>query len=134
MSRKGRVVVGVDGSECSLEALRWAFEEASRHGAELVAVTTWTLAPPPIVYPYAGFQPDLEGDAESLARSAVEDAVAPMLESGPDVPVEIVEVEGHPVQVLAQTSQDADLLSREADLLVVGSRGHGASPECCSDQ
>jgi hypothetical protein len=55
MSRKGRVVVGVDGSECSLEALRWAFEEASRHGAELVAVTTWTLAPPPIVYPYAGF-------------------------------------------------------------------------------
>lgn len=100
--------------------MRWAFEEASQHGAELVAVTTWTLAPPPIVYPYAGFQPHLEGDIESLARSALEDAVAPLLESGPDVPVQIIAVEGHPAQVLAQTSQDADLL-------VVGARGRGAA-------
>jgi nucleotide-binding universal stress UspA family protein len=52
MTTMRRIVVGVDGSECSLRALRWAVVEAGRHGAELSALTTWTALPPPIVSPY----------------------------------------------------------------------------------
>jgi nucleotide-binding universal stress UspA family protein len=51
MTSMRRIVVGVDGSEYSLRALRWAVVEAGRHGAELVALTTWTALLPPILSP-----------------------------------------------------------------------------------
>jgi len=40
-----QIVVGVDGSDCSLRALRWAHAEAAEHREELVVVTTWLPQP-----------------------------------------------------------------------------------------
>lgn len=107
------VVVGVDGSEGSRQALRWAAAVAHRQHTRLDAVTAWespmTFASPglpPYVYP----QPDAEKD---LANTVDETfgALRP-------ADLQTLAVEGPPARVLVQ-------LSEGADLVVVGSRGHG---------
>jgi nucleotide-binding universal stress UspA family protein len=111
------IVVGVDGSEGSAAALRFAIEEARVRGAELKAVNAWHV--PPAVYG-AGWAPatvDLDEYrklAESALGKSLEDAGA--ADSG----VEVTPIlrEGHPVDVLIAESG-------RADLLVVGSRGLG---------
>ncbi len=115
-----RLVVGIDGSESSLQALRWAVAEASRHAAELVAVTTWTALPPPIVAPYVdvnkiGSRANAASAAEQALRSVLEDALA----NNPQVVVQTVATEGHPAKLLTEHSQ-------HADLVVVGARGRGS--------
>ena len=40
----GRIVVGVDGSEASKDALRWAIGEAERTGSSVEAIMTWEQA------------------------------------------------------------------------------------------
>jgi len=109
----GRVVAGVDGSEPSLAAARWAAEYASLRGAELRLVTGWHwpallgAAPAPAV--------DFEGDARAVAAGVADQLrqELPDLDIGSDV------VFGPPAEVLVGESKGADLL-------VVGSRGHGA--------
>jgi nucleotide-binding universal stress UspA family protein len=66
-----RIVVGVDGSDCSETALRWAVDKAAQDGATLVAVTTWTALPPPIAYPYAGFPDHDPSDPREAALRAL---------------------------------------------------------------
>ena len=109
------IVVGVDGSEPSRRALRWAAEQATRTGAELNVITTWEYpttfgwAPP---YP-PGFDP--EGDT----RNALQETVDAVLGPDPEVPVRLTVREGHPALTLIQEAHGAEML-------VVGSRGHGA--------
>ena len=109
-----RIVVGVDGSEPSKRALRWAADQAKLVGGELEAVTAWEYPPtlgwaPP--YP-SDFDPDKD------ARTALQGTIDAVL--GPDHGAVIVTVtEGHPAFVLTEAAQGAELL-------VVGSRGHGA--------
>src|SRR5581483_9962028 len=50
----GRIVVGVDGSEPSKEALRWAAQQAEMTGSELEVVMTWNI---PVVAAYGGVMP-----------------------------------------------------------------------------
>lgn len=114
----GRVVVGVDASEESKAALRWAVEEARLRGADVVALHVWTyppldgpgVAPPAFVIPFD----ELQREAEELVDAVVSEVVS---DEG-DVTVRPVAVEGLPSQALL-SSCDAD------DLLVLGSRGHG---------
>ena len=47
-SRWTEIVVGVDGSEGSRRALRWAYEEAREHDAKLLMVTAWMVPAPPM--------------------------------------------------------------------------------------
>ena len=75
MQAQRRIVVGVDGSDCSEIALRWAADEAEYRGATLVVVTTWTALPPPIVDPYAGFSARGPGDPREAAMSALGEMV-----------------------------------------------------------
>ena len=103
------IVAGVDGSQCSLEALRWAARQAELTGAELHAVMAWSL---PEIYSYT--PRDFQGDA----RKALKDAVEQALGHEPGVRVTAQVVEGHPAEVLVEAS-------RGAQLLVVGCRGHG---------
>jgi nucleotide-binding universal stress UspA family protein len=118
----GTIVVGVDGSEVSQEALRWAAEEAGLRSARLVAVHVWSFVPAqPIGDPGMLAVPagDLPGqlDAESdAARAALDAAVAEVLGAKPEVEVEKRLVEGDPGEALVAESADADLL-------VVGSHG-----------
>lgn len=111
----GRIVVGVDGSESSKEALRWAKTQADLTGAELVAVTAWSY--PVASYPtLAGYVPmgdvlDLEKESRTALETVVEESLG-------DVPVTLEVVEGHPANALLD-------VARDATLVVVGSRGHG---------
>ena len=115
-------MVGVDGSETSHEALRWAAEEARLRSARLVAVYAWTFIPPqPIGDPGMLAVPagDLPGqlDAESeAARVALDDAVEVILGAQAGIEVERKLVERDPGEALVAESA-------EADLVVVGSHG-----------
>ncbi len=114
MTRPSTTVVGVDGSDTSIAALRWAFEEAAVTGASIDALIAWqwpvslgTAIPIP-----TGFDP--AGDA----RAVLDQAVGPLAVEFPSVTVRTRTMEGHPAEVLVEAS-------RHADLLVVGCRGHG---------
>ena len=105
------ILVGVDGSEASIKALRWAADQASLINARLRIVTTW--------YFHVGysFPPMLPISYEEPARHALKMTLASLGRS-PAVPFSAELIQGHPRQVLVE-------LSAEADLLVVGSRGLG---------
>ena len=109
-----RIVVGVDGSPSSMKALRWAIRQAKLTGAEVEAVTAWSY---PAGYRWAPFSEgavDFEGDAGKI----LVEALAEVSGIAPDVVVEPLVVHGHAADVLVRAAEGADLL-------VVGSRGHG---------
>lgn len=108
-SRSKRVVVGVDGSPSSRAALCWAAEQAALTSAELEAVIGWSY---PTSY---GFPVIADVDWASSAQKIVETEVTEVLG---DKPATIRVLEGHPARVLLDAADGADLL-------VVGSRGHG---------
>ena len=109
------IVVGVDGSEPSLKALRWAAQQARLTGATLRVLTTWEVATG------TGWVPTfpVDYDPQAVARQALDEAITEALGADPDVAVERVVKEGHAAPVLLAAAKDADLL-------VVGSHGHGA--------
>jgi nucleotide-binding universal stress UspA family protein len=111
------IVVGVDGSDGAEAALAFAAHEAAAHGARLRAVCAWDVS----YVAYAGGfipPPDLsttiERCADETARAAAEHAAT--LE--PSIYTEHQAVQGHPAEVLVAES-------RNATMVVVGSRGHG---------
>jgi len=111
---RAEVVVGVDGSDSSLNALRWAAKEARLTGATLHAVTAWEY---PLSYGWAAVPDRFDPDGD--ARAMLEDAVRAVRAEEPDVPITLNVIEGHPAAALLAAAEDASLL-------VVGSRGHGA--------
>ena len=119
MSRWTKIVVGVDGSEGSHRALRWAYEEAKEHGARLVVVTAWMVPPPATAPSFGSFPWEGSIDLSETARQALTTSISEVLGSDPEVEVESAVVEGNAALILVENSTNADLL-------VVGSRGHGA--------
>lgn len=121
----GRIVVGVDGSEQSEAALRWAIDEARLRGAIVEAVHVYE--PASMVYGYAEtpVPPDvIDQNAQSARQDAARllDDVLGRVDAG-EVVIEPVDVDDvGPAQVLVRRSQDAELL-------VVGSRGRGGFQE-----
>jgi nucleotide-binding universal stress UspA family protein len=118
----GTIVVGVDGSEASVEALRWAVDEARLRGATVVALHAWVFVPAApigdpgmIAIPAGDLAGQLEAETEA-ARAELADAVARAL--GPEPDVEVVQrlTEAEPGEALVEES-------KEADLVVVGSHG-----------
>lgn len=110
----GPIVVGIDGSDCSREALEWAAEQARLTGDDLVAVTTWEW---PMDYGYPAVWPD-NVSFEEDARHVLEESIEKTL--GPDAKDSVIlaVVHGAPASTLVAESD-------RASLLVVGSRGHG---------
>lgn len=114
-----KIVVGIDGSQQSRDALVWALEEARLRKAEVLAVHAWE---PPVTIPepgpvpgfdLVGIQPQLKEAGERLVTTVVEEVAGDS-----DVTVEPVALEGPPAEVLIDAARDAELL-------VIGSRGHG---------
>jgi len=108
-----RIVVGVDASEESKEALRWAARYAETTGASLDVVHAWHVSdehawlqslPPP-------------ANPTDVARKALANVVDEVVPPG-TVQVRASVLEGHAAHVLVSASQGADML-------VVGSRGFG---------
>ncbi len=115
------IVVGVDGSEESKRALRWALEEAALRQATVRAVHAWT---PPFVPGALGFVALPETDLDAVREGAfgLLDAAVDEVVGSSGAEVIRAAVQGAP----AKTLLDA---AREADLLVVGTRGHGGFAE-----
>jgi len=109
-----RIVVGVDGSPSSMAALRWAILQAELTGCAVDAVTAWRL---PSRYGFAAIA-DRAADFEGDARKILTDALNEVSSVEPDVVIRSCVVEGHPAEVLVRAA-------RGADMLVVGSQGHG---------
>jgi nucleotide-binding universal stress UspA family protein len=114
------IVVGVDGSDSSRNALVWAYEEAAHHGASLTVVTTWHPPALPMTPPYGSLPPEDYGDQPRRdALALLEQFTSELVPKDPVVDIRTSVEEGkNPAKVLIERS-------KEADLLVVGSRGHG---------
>ena len=117
MSGWKTIVVGVDGSPGSRKALSWAAAEAAGHGSDLIVVNVWehTLLPP------AGSVSVSERYVPDPSQRTADDLVQVIKEELGDEPpvfVQPVVKQGRPAKVLIEESADADLL-------VVGPRGHG---------
>lgn len=100
------VVVGIDGSPCSMQAIAIAFAEASHRGVGLVAVTTWSEF----------FRRDSHAEIQEQARALQAESLAGQAEQYPDVPVTRVVAEGRPARRLMNEADGAQLI-------VVGSHG-----------
>ena len=110
---RGTIVVGVDGSPSSVEALRWAARQAELTGADLQAVTAWHM---PTTY---GWMPPVaDVDWPGRARTTLGDALGKAFDDAPPPQVRRQVVEGHSVRALVKAADGAELL-------VVGSRGRG---------
>jgi len=113
------IVVGIDGSRNSNQALHWAMAEAALRNAELTVLTVNSV---PASY-WSGAPVALAGDQERVeeirksAQAAVDKAVA---EQGDQQPksVTVVAISGFPAKTLVEASE-------KSDLIVVGSRGGG---------
>lgn len=108
-----RIVVGIDGSEASVEALRQAQRLAIAFGAKVLANAYWD-------YPqvYSGYMMmGIEG-FEERAGQILDEAVKTAF--GDETPSNVISslIRGHPRESLIEASRDADMI-------VVGRRGHG---------
>ena len=109
-----RIVVGIDGSPASIDALGWAGRQAYLTQATLEVIMTWDWPTNAgwTMYLPEGYDPS-EGMPEILSKAAADLGI-----KFPGIDVTSRVVQGHPAQILVEAS-------RGADLLVVGSRGHG---------
>jgi nucleotide-binding universal stress UspA family protein len=106
------IVVGVDGSEHSLSALRWAADRGNERGWPVRIL--YVLADAVRRTPY--FSPDVVEDA---AKRVVDDARAIVAGRAEGIAIETLVVAGKPSDVLLRSAQDAQLI-------VLGRRGSGA--------
>jgi nucleotide-binding universal stress UspA family protein len=110
-----QVVVGVDGSTESVAALKWAASYATATGGQVRAVMAWhypsAAGPAPVGVAPESISDEVRHHMAETVSKAVADA---------ELDSELVQVQvayGHPAEVLVDRSA-------EADMLVVGSRGH----------
>jgi nucleotide-binding universal stress UspA family protein len=109
-----RIVVGADGSPSSTAALRWAIRQAKLTGCMVEAVIAWQL---PTSYGFAPIVDDglaFAGDADKVLFETLNEIAG----EDPDVIIRPSVQEGQAAEVLIRAA-------RGADMLVVGSRGHG---------
>jgi nucleotide-binding universal stress UspA family protein len=109
-----RIVVGADGSSSSDAALRWAADQAEATGSDLEVLMAWDWV---TTYGW-GFviPPDLDPEGDS--RRVLEESLGPVRSAHPGVTFSSAVVQGPAADLLVKSSA-------QADLLVVGSRGHG---------
>jgi nucleotide-binding universal stress UspA family protein len=107
---RGKIVIGVDGSASSQQALRWAARQARLTGEELHAVSVWD-------YPTGALVLE-DIDWFGITSKTLDDAVTASLHPDEADRVQRSVLRGYPARVLLDAAA-------EADLLVVGSRGRG---------
>ncbi|MCK2036782.1 universal stress protein [Microbacterium sp. SSW1-49] len=107
------IIVGVDGSPASVEALAFAARLALAFDTALTAVTTWTY--PVMAVP---FDPGTEWSPQQEAQRCLDDAVLEAFQGSPPVRFTSATMPGRAAEVLIERSA-------HASTLVVGSRGHG---------
>ena len=113
------VVVGVDSSAESVAALSWAARYATATGATVRAVLAWHYPTVAGMPPTGLTSAPVSEEVEQRVRIDLAEAVAKVYPKPEPNQVEAVMRYGHPAEVLIDESASADLL-------VVGSHGHGA--------
>ena len=110
-------MVGVDGSPFSDDALEWAYGQARVTGAELVVLHCWEY-PYLGVIDFVGMDERIRATTHDGAEALLDATIAHLRASHPDddVPLTPLLLEGNPAWTLLDASKDADLI-------VIGSRG-----------
>ncbi|HUC27319.1 MAG TPA: universal stress protein [Streptosporangiaceae bacterium] len=117
-----RIVVGVDGSQASREALAWALRQAELTRGSIDAVTAWHK---PVVVggmPYGPLAALEQSDFARFAETTLTNSISAVVGADSAVSVRPVIQQGNAARVLLDAADGADLL-------VVGSRGHGGFAE-----
>ncbi len=113
--RTGRIVVGLDGSDCSRQALEWALRQAVMSSAQVDAIATWEWQPQYGIPPY--------GASEETQQRWVENMLAQEI-------ARLAPVDAARVTTRAERGNAAAVLtaaSADADLIVVGNHGAGTA-------
>ena len=117
---KGIALVAFDGSPSAIAALTWASKKAPLLGLEIEVVNVWEYAESPLDIAGVGFGSNGyvgESDPKVWSDQILKMGVSLVYEDGADQ-VKTTSVEGAVVRTLVE-------LSKGAELLVMGSRGHG---------
>jgi nucleotide-binding universal stress UspA family protein len=123
-STKGapRIVVGLDGSPSSRAALRWAVRQAKLVNGTVDAVIAWQIPMMLQSYGWAPVYVEEAGNFEQDARKRLDAVIGEVVTPADGQRVRSLVIKGHPAEVLIDAAADADLL-------VVGSSGHGGFAE-----
>lgn len=119
MPRSNRIVVGVEGSKGSRNALRWALDEARHRQAVVEVVTAYlpTYVPAAPDFGYVPLDPvDLVEEVQKMQEGVIDEVLAAV--GNPDVTIERKLVKGRPADTLIMEAKGCAML-------VVGSRGRG---------
>ncbi|WP_327699553.1 universal stress protein [Streptomyces sp. NBC_00459] len=107
------ITAGVDGTSESHAALAWAAREAVRRGLALRVVHAWQLVPD------QAFGAGTRETHDQWVRDGVDEAARSVAERHPELDLTVDVVEGNAAHALAGAAA-------QAEMLVLGSRGHGA--------
>lgn len=110
------IVVGADGTDLSIKAVRWAAEQAQLTGADVLVVTAF-LVPATVFLAPTYTEADYLRDAQNVLNRTITEALGPE----PVVSVERLLTEDHPAHALTSAAEGAQLL-------VVGSHGRKEFP------
>lgn len=117
------IIVGFDGSEHSRAALKWAIDEARQRHGQLHLVTAWNKPPMawyPAVLETAAGEIAAEDSPQQTARALQDEALKSAEQAGITASGQLTETHSPASAILNA--------ARDADLVVVGSRGHGGFP------
>lgn len=117
-----RIVVGVDGSASSITAMRWAMRQAELTGTSVDAVIAWHYPVAAAGYGWAPVGMEQTYDFQEVAEKLLADAISNAVDPASEVSVRSHVIEGIPARVLLDAAAGAELV-------VVGSRGHGGLAE-----
>ena len=117
MSVEDIVVVAVDGSEASKQAVRWAANTANKRGLPLRLASSYTM--PQFLYAEGMVPPqELFDDLQAEALEKIDEARAIAYEMAPDIKIGHTIAEGSPIDMLLE-------MSKSVTMIVMGSRGLG---------
>ena len=110
------IIVGTDGSEHSLSAVRWALREAAIRGIPVDVIHSWHFTPMVDPMGIAIIPPTTE--MQAAAKSVLDGVMKKIEHDRAGVVVNEIVAQGSPVSTLLSAA-------RNAEMLVVGRRGHG---------
>lgn len=114
MTSNKNIVVGTDGSDNSVAALRWAIDEAKLRGAQVNVVYTWEY--PPVIDPLGVSMLPSADDMNASAERLLGEVLRKVDVAGATVKTQVLR--GAPANALIAAAKNADML-------VLGRRGHG---------